>query len=219
MRNLIIAVICVLLAGTTALLAALFFAGHNEVGAQDRTPPAPRAPAAPKPAPKPAPQVQAPSAAPAAPAPVRTETVTYDMWTVVCRDTLDGKSKKVCSASLTMLGEQQNKRVTLGVWLIAHNNEGALVSVVQTLQLDVGVLIGRGIELKLGEGKPRKISFFACNPKLCESAMPMDDAAIKEAIAGANGTAAVTFWRSDGAPVTINISSIKGIDKAIAAVR
>jgi invasion protein IalB len=118
-----------------------------------------------------------------------------------------------------MLAEQQNMRVTLGVWLIAHNNEGALVSVVQTLLLDVGVLIGRGMELKLGEGKPRKINFFACNPKLCESSMPMDDAAINEAIAAANGTAAVTFWRSDGAPFTINIASIKGIDKAIAAVR
>jgi hypothetical protein len=47
----------------------------------------------------------------------------------------------------------------------------------------------------------------------------MDDAAIKEAIAAASGAASVTFWRSDGAPVTINIASIKGIDKAIAAVR
>ncbi len=40
-----------------------------------------------------------------------------------------------------------------------------------------------------------------------------------KAIATANGTAAVMFWRSDGARVTINIASIKGIDKAIAAVR
>jgi hypothetical protein len=35
----------------------------------------------------------------------------------------------------------------------------------------------------------------------------------------ANGSGAITFWKTDGAEVTINIPSIKGIDKAIAAIR
>jgi hypothetical protein len=47
----------------------------------------------------------------------------------------------------------------------------------------------------------------------------MDDAFIRELMAGANGPAAITFWKADGAEFTINIQSIKGIDKAIAAVR
>jgi hypothetical protein len=47
----------------------------------------------------------------------------------------------------------------------------------------------------------------------------MDDAFIRELTTGANGPAAITFWKTDGADFTINIQSIKGIDKAIAAVR
>jgi invasion protein IalB len=118
-----------------------------------------------------------------------------------------------------MQAEQQNQRVTLGAWVIGHNNEGALVSVLQTPQIDVGVLVDKGVELKIGESKPRKMNTVACNPRLCESSMPMDDAAIKEAFADTNGGASVTFWKDDGAPVTINIASIKGIDKAIKALR
>jgi invasion protein IalB len=224
MRKVSIALICVLAAGAAALLATVFFPNHSEVSAQSPAPPksstAPRAPTPPQaqaPAP---PQVQAPVAAPAAPAgPVRTETITYDMWTVTCRDTADGKTKKVCSASLAMQVEQQNQRVTLGAWVIGHNNEGALMSVIQTPQIDIGVLVNRGVEFKLGEGKPRKLSFAACNPRLCESSMPMDDATIKEVMADANGAASVTFWKADGNAFTINLASIKGIDKAISALR
>src|SRR5438046_473547 len=114
LRNIVVTLICIVLAGTLALFGALFF-GYAHVPA----PPAPRPPAA-------AAQAQAPGAAAApvaqAAAPVRTETITYDMWTVACRDTPDGKSKKVCSASLSMQVEQQNQRVTLGNWVIGHNN-------------------------------------------------------------------------------------------------
>jgi hypothetical protein len=49
--------------------------------------------------------------------------------------------------------------------------------------------------------------------------MPMDDAFIKESIAAANGPAVVTFWKSDDGEFNINLQSIKGIDKALAAVR
>jgi invasion protein IalB len=141
------------------------------------------------------------------------------MWTVACRDIADGKSKKVCSATLSMQVEQQNQRVTVGNWVLGRDNEGTLVSVLQTPQVDIGVLVGKGVELKLGDGKPRKINIVACNPRLCESTMPLDDATIKEAIAAANGAAAITFWKADGTAFTINIASIKGIDKAIAALR
>jgi hypothetical protein len=47
----------------------------------------------------------------------------------------------------------------------------------------------------------------------------MDDAFIREVMAAANGPASITFWKTDGAEFTINIQSIKGVDKAIAAVR
>jgi hypothetical protein len=47
----------------------------------------------------------------------------------------------------------------------------------------------------------------------------MDEATVREALAASNGSAVVKFWKADGAEFTINVNSIKGIDKALAAVR
>ena len=215
-RNIIMTVGTVLVAAAIAVLATIYFADRN-ISAQTQGAPNLSTPKPVKPAPQP-PAAQASPAAPAA-GPVRTETITYDAWTVNCRDTPDGKSKKICSATLPMVVQQQNQRVTVGGWIIAHNNEGALLSLLQTPQIDVGVLIGKGVTLKIGDGRPRQINYVDCNPQRCEATMPMDDAFIRELMAGVNGPAAITFWKTDGADFTINIQSIKGIDKAIAAVR
>jgi invasion protein IalB len=217
-RKIAIGVGCLLVAGAVTLLVTLF-ATDWEVGAQTRPP------AQPKQAPKAAPQAPASSAAtpagsPAAPsAPVRTETITYDAWTVSCRDTMDGKTKKVCSALLPMVAQQQGQRINLGAWLIARNNEGALLSVIQTPQIDIGVLIAKGVELKLGNGQPHRINYVVCSPQRCEASIPMDEPIIREMSAAANGAVAITFWKADGSDFSINLQSIKGIDKAIAAVR
>jgi invasion protein IalB len=165
----------------------------------------------------PAPQPPLAQAAPAGP--VRTETITYDAWTVSCRDTPEAKGKKVCSAILAMVAQQQNQRINIGAWIIARNMDGALVSVVQTPQIDIGVLIGKGVELTIGNGKPHQINFHDCNPQRCEALMTMDEVTVREALAASNGSAVVKFWKTDGAEFTININSIKGIDKALAAVR
>src|SRR5690242_10135607 len=84
-----------------------------------------------------------------------------------------------------------------------HNNEGTLLSLLQTPQIDVGVLIAKGVALKLGDGRPHQI--VDCNPQRCEATMPMDDAIIREMIAAANGPAAITFWKTDGAEVSAMI--------------
>ena len=151
-------------------------------------------------------------------APVRTETINYDAWTVTCRDTADGKTKKVCSATLPFMVEQQNRRINVGAWIFAYNSEGALFSILQTPQIDVGVLLGKGVDLKLGNGQPHKINFVNCNPQHCEATLPMDEALLKETLADANGPAVITFWKTDGTEFYINIQSIKGVDHAIAAV-
>jgi invasion protein IalB len=219
-RNIIAVLSTVFIAGVIALMATIYSAVWDNVGAQTPMPapkpPAPQRPVAP---PSQAAPPAAPSAAAAPSAPVRTETITYDAWTVSCRDTADGKSKKICSATLPMVAQQQNQRITIGAWIIAHNSDGALVSVVQTPEIDIGVLVGRGIELKLGNGQPRKINYVDCNPQRCESTFPMDEAFLRETIAAANGPAAITFWKSDGAEFNITLQSIKGVDRAIAAVR
>jgi invasion protein IalB len=208
------------MAAAVALLAMIYFAGQD-INAQTQGPANPVAPRPTRPVPEPAQQRPPAQASPAAPASgaIRTETITYDAWTVSCRDTVDGKSKKICSATLSMVAQQQNQRITIGTWIIARNNEGALLSLVQTPQIDVGVLIAKGVEIKLGGGTSHRINYVDCNPQRCEATMPMDDAVIKEAMAAANGPAAITFWKTDGAEFTISIQSIKGIDKAITAVR
>jgi invasion protein IalB len=217
-RKIAIATICVLLVGAVALLAMLF-STDQEVGAQTRPSAQPKQ--APKAAPQaPASSAAAPAGAPGAPsAPIRTETITYDAWTVSCRDTMDGKTKKICSAVLPMVAQQQGQRVNLGAWLIARNNQGALLSVIQTPQVDIGVLITKGVELKLGDAKPRKINYVNCGPQRCEASIPMDEPTIKEMSAAASGSAVITFWKADGADFSINIQSLRGIDKAITAVR
>jgi invasion protein IalB len=207
-RNIATALICILVAGSVALAITMYFA-NQDVGAQ--TPPAPKA--IPKAAPAPAPTQTAPTG------PIRTETINYDNWTVTCRDTADGKSKKVCVATMPMHVQQQNQLVTLGIWSILHNREGLLVSVVQTTQIDIGVLIAKGVELKLANGRSYKLPYVDCNPKLCESTLAMDEAVIKEVVAGANDRASVTLWKTDGMEASITLNSFKGIDKAIAAVR
>ncbi len=168
------------------------------------------------PSPRPAPQ-QLAQASPSGGSPpsVRTETITYGEWTVACRYT----DKKVCSATLPMVLQEQNQNVEVGGWIIAHNNQGALLSVLQTPQINVGVLIAKGIELKLGNNRPHHINYVVCGPRRCEASLPMDEALIRESIAAANSAASITLWKSDGTAFTINIASIRGIDKAIAAVR
>jgi invasion protein IalB len=180
-------------------------------GSAAQTPPAPKQPAKATKS-TPAEPEKAPSS------PVRTETIAYDSWTVSCRDTADGKTKKVCTAVLPMAVQEQNRQVSLGNWILGRNTEGALVTLVQTPQIDIGVLIAKGIELKLGNGKPRKINFVVCNPQRCEGSTPMDDAFTKELLGGGSGEAVITFWKADGAEFAIKIGSIKGIDKAIAAI-
>jgi invasion protein IalB len=211
-RNLILAVSTVLIAAAVGLLTTIY--PDRDSSAQTQTPTKPT-----QPTPQHAAAQPSPAAPPSSAAPVRTETITYDAWTVSCRDTADGKSKKVCSATLPMVLQQQNQSVTVGGWIIAHNNEGALLSLLQTPQIDVGVLIAKGVALKLGDGRPHQFNYVDCNPQHCEATMPMDDAIIREMIAAANGSAAITFWKTDSAEVTFSIRSIKGIDKAIAAVR
>jgi invasion protein IalB len=151
--------------------------------------------------------------------PIRTETITYDAWTVSCRDTPDGKTRKVCTATLPMIMAQQNQQVPLGAWIIGRNNEGALVSVVQTPQINIGVMVSKGIELKLGNATPYPISFTACNPQRCEGVLAMSEATIREMLAAANEPVVITFLKADGDKFAITIQSIKGIDKAISAVR
>jgi invasion protein IalB len=169
-----------------------------------------------------APPAAAAPAAPAAPTgPVRTETQTFDTWTVTCREVVGSKGKKACAATLALARVENNQRQVFGAWVIGRNNEGVLTTVLQTpifrtQTASAGVLISKGVELKLGNGAVRKLDYVACEPQRCDSSLPMDDAMVKEAVSAPGAT--ITLYNKSGASLTINVPSIKGIDKALAAI-
>jgi invasion protein IalB len=152
------------------------------------------------------------AAAPAAPTVQRTETTNFDSWQVTCQET-DTSKRKVCSAVLHALDQQRRPIVT---WIMGRNPEGALVTVLQTPQTQVGLNIQKGVELKLGNGAVRKLAYVACNSTRCESSLPMDDAVMREIMAAP--ATVVTIYQADGKAITINLPSITGSDKALAAV-
>ena len=163
------------------------------------------------PVPSPKPQLQKSAAAiPETTAPQRTETIVYDSWTVSCRDTVSTGAKKICSATLQII--EQKQRQVLMAWVIGRNNDGALVSVMQT---PTGVQITKGVELKFGQGAPRAMPFETCESQRCQASISMDDSMVKEALASVQATA--TIVAVDGRSVNFNIPT-KGIDKAIQAV-
>lgn len=186
--------------------------GISESHAQTKPPVHPAAPSAgPKAQSAQAAPSAAPAPAPAAPsAPVRTERIVYDSWTVTCTDTVDKASKKTCSAMLQVIEEKQ--RQVLMVWLIGRDNQGVLKTVIQSL---TGVQIPKGVELKFTNGVARAVPYSACTPQNCEATITMDDAMVRDARGSAEATATVTLI--DGRAVNFKMS-IKGIDKAFAAL-
>jgi invasion protein IalB len=54
----------------------------------------------------------------------------------------------------------------------------SLAAATKTTQIDIGILVAKGADLKLGNGKSYKLNFVDCNPRRCESTLAMDDAVI-----------------------------------------
>jgi invasion protein IalB len=169
----------------------------------------------------------APKGAPASPAqapvtiPQRTESIVYDAWTVTCQDPTTRDGKKVCSAILTLEFAQGDQRQTLGRWIIAKDVKGVLMAVLQTPMFQTkngstGVSIKKGVELTLGNAPMRPLSYASCEPQRCEASVAMDAQMIKDAV-GAT-TASIAIFGKDGTRLTINVPSIKGIDKAVSNV-
>jgi invasion protein IalB len=152
--------------------------------------------------------------APAPAAPQRTETINYENWVVTCRDTVDGaaKSKKLCTA-LLRVADKEHKNVVFA-WLIGRNAAGVLMSVVE---VPTGVLIQKGVELKVGNGKPRLLAYTSCAAQACEASIVTDDAFSKELIAGQTEPVTAIITAVTGQTINFNFP-IKGIDKAIGSI-
>lgn len=154
---------------------------------------------------KPAPAQTAPQ-----PGPQRSETIVHDSWTTTCIDHGDPKAK-VCSATLQII-EKQNRQV-LFAWVIGRTN-GVLTSFFQT---PTGVQIQRGVDLKLGDFKPRNANYVICVTQRCEAAISMDGALVKEAMKSLDGNAVASITLVDGRTVNFTMP-LKGLDKALAVV-
>ena len=172
-----------------------------------------------RPAPAPGAQPTAPSAQPSAPRHI--DTTQYDSWVVTCEDTDPGKRN--CVASLRVVN--QNRKVMVD-WQMGLNPEGHFVTAVHipsALAIKQGdktvggaIRIPEGVELKLGNGPVRRLTFASCGPQQCVAEGPIDDAFVKEAVANVNGKANITVHTGGGA-IPFDVP-IKGIDKAISSV-
>jgi invasion protein IalB len=141
----------------------------------------------------------------------RTEILTYDNWTVTCRDG-QPKEKRTCSAELAISQEANNQRRVVFAWLMGLK-DNVPTSAFRFLP---GVTITPGLELKFPEKAVRKVPITLCEPSHCEATAPMDEAFIKEASAAIQ--AEVVLHASDGRQVTFTVN-MKGFSQALAAVR
>lgn len=143
--------------------------------------------------------------------PLRTEQTAFDSWVVTCREMVGDKNSKRCSASLQIV-EPQSKQVAF-VWTLGKTPEGVPTGVLIT---PTGLNLSKGLELKMGTGAVRKLSFVACDPASCEATMPLDESVLRDARTGDAATA--TIIAKDGRAITFDIVN-KGFDKALQAIR
>lgn len=162
----------------------------------------------------PAPAVEEAQASTSAAAQSRTEILTYDNWTVTCRDGRDPKEKRVCSAQLDIYQDAGNgQRRVVFSWLMGLNKDNQLTTALRFLP---GISIVPGVELKFADKTPRRVPIVSCEPAACEATTPMDDAFMREGSQVIQAEAVVTA--ADGRQVTFTIN-MKGFAQAVAAIR
>jgi len=90
-----------------------------------------------------------------------------------------------CSASLRVAAQVQNQRHLLLLWELGLNNkDGRFISAFRVPPI-VGIKKGdriateNGVEVKFGNGQPRRINFMWCGPKQCVAEGLIDDAFVK----------------------------------------
>lgn len=156
-------------------------------------------------------QAQKPPASPPA-AQARTEILTYDNWTVTCRDGADPKDKRVCSAELVISQEANNQRRPVFVWILGLNKDGAPTNLWRFI---TGLSIPPGLDLKFAD-RLRKVPIATCDSSFCSATLPIDDAFAKEASALVQSEAVI--HSADGRVITFTIN-MKGFAQALTAIR
>jgi invasion protein IalB len=143
-------------------------------------------------------------------APMRMETTVYDRWTVTCQEMVAAGAKRTCSAALRVV---DNKQQLVILWQIEPAKDGKIQALMQT---PTGVMVQKGVDLKIGDATIGKLEYSACVPQNCEAAGAMDDPLIKKIEKASEMV--VTIHARDGRDVHFKFP-LAGVDKAVAAVR
>jgi len=138
-----------------------------------------------------------------------TETRVYDRWTVTCRSMENEKARRACSAALRIVNNQQQLVI---LWEIGRGADGRIRA---SLQTPTGVMVQKGVDLKVGEARVGKFDYAACVPQNCEAGGAMDGTQIKKMAAASEMT--ITIHARDGRDVNFKFP-MKGLDKAMTAV-
>ena len=141
--------------------------------------------------------------------PVRTETTTFDNWTLICRAPVDGSAPKSCYGELKLI--EKERQATMLSWIVGRSVQGALVSVLQT---PTGVNIGQGVQFGFPGGKVRTLPYQLCEPQRCEATTEMDSALVEEARKATEATVVITA--TDGRKINFTVP-VKGLTNILAA--
>ncbi len=136
---------------------------------------------------------------------------TYGSWQLRCLGAGHTNGQKMCSAVLEVV-DQKSKQVLL-TWVIEHQDEDRMASVIQT---PTSVSLQPGVRLQLGEGTPRQINYVNCLPQRCTATALMDKKFIEEA--ASNQKAMITIFAINGQSIQFGIP-INGLDEALSSVR
>jgi len=135
------------------------------------------------------------------------KTASFGVWELRCR-------KDTAKACFGILEAKDAKRGQIVLaWVVGRNGKGELG---MTIQTPGGVLLSRGIEVVLGEGKPVKFVYESCSQRGCLASMPLTDDFVTQA-KGAE-KAKLTIVALSGKATTFNIP-LAGFDKLVAGVK
>ncbi len=140
----------------------------------------------------------------------RTETVSYGAWTVSCTYISEQSAKAACSAVLQVIEKKRNQ--VLFAWDIGRDDKGVLRTVLET---PTGVLIQKGVELKLDEAATQFVPYTACLPQECQASVVMDASFVKNVMASRE--AAITVHAINGRSITFKVP-IAGIAKVLTKI-
>jgi invasion protein IalB len=150
------------------------------------------------------------SSRPAPPKPERTEILHFDNWNVTCHEFAQGPKKRVCSAELQVRHANNN---VVFAWTVGLDEQNRPVNVLQT---PTGVLIGRGVELRLDKLTPRTVPFTTCDTGRCTAVLSLDEEMVRGL--STSDRAEATIYALNGNGVRFGFQ-LKGFDKAYAALR